>query len=642
MNIFQKVYFYTFIVGFFCALIILNNRRIYENQNRKVETILDFQEILQYTKLNNIPFEQFLQLAKKLNIISFAIPEITLEDLAESKIVYVNSISEIQTNDFPTIKDKIDPYSSVLSIPKRKNAEKICKILKLYFPNLFCSVNYYKSIIIIPVKKEDALKIPLGILNVPQNPIKEKINLIINNGFKIVPRLTYVPFETKASIVERIRDVKLIRGSSILIFYGDKVIGFPHLTKELYDSIKKFKLKVGVIEFFKQEGIEDVIKNIPDKIFIVHSISEKELLLFKPESYSRRFIRAVRERNIRFLYIRIFKEVPQDFSNQVNFDYISSIIKGLKNEGFIISEVYSKMNFKQNYFLVILTMLGCISYIALLLTAYVRPKILLDFLFISISIILLIVFINSIHFHMLISLLASILIPILSLNLIFLNTTTWEKISEKIKLKDSILFWVKLTLLNIVGGIFISAMLSKNEFFSKVEEFRGVKLALIIPLIASIIIYLKNIKGIKLKQLLVRNFHFYDAFGWAFFVAVIGIMLIRSGNPSILPSIPFEELVRNSLELFFKIRPRTKEFLIGHPFLILSTFPFFSKRMSPFLIIIGFIGQISIVNSFCHIHTPIILTFLRTFIGIGLGGILGIVLWTIIYGFFKLKLFGRS
>ena len=44
------------------------------------------------------------------------------------------------------------------------------------------------------------------------------------------------------------------------------------------------------------------------------------------------------------------------------------------------------------------------------------------------------------------------------------------------------------------------------------------------------------------------------------------------------------------------------------------------------LLLVGVIGQVGMLNSFCHLHTPIRVTLLRTWNGLWLGALLGLIL----------------
>jgi len=85
------------------------------------------------------------------------------------------------------------------------------------------------------------------------------------------------------------------------------------------------------------------------------------------------------------------------------------------------------------------------------------------------------------------------------------------------------------------------------------------------------------------------------------------IYILRTGNVYLgLPIPQFDEGMRRFLENMLVFRPRTKEFLIGHPALMLAAAVALSGywRISLPLVLIGCIGQISMINTFSHIHTP--------------------------------------
>jgi hypothetical protein len=97
--------------------------------------------------------------------------------------------------------------------------------------------------------------------------------------------------------------------------------------------------------------------------------------------------------------------------------------------------------------------------------------------------------------------------------------------------------------------------------------------------------------------------------------------------------------LRSLLDQLLIVRPRTKEFLIGHPALFLSVAlaPLWGRRVSLPLLWLGTIGQVSLINTFCHIHTPLSVSLLRAFNGLWTGILLGCVA-----AFITVKLARRS
>jgi len=110
------------------------------------------------------------------------------------------------------------------------------------------------------------------------------------------------------------------------------------------------------------------------------------------------------------------------------------------------------------------------------------------------------------------------------------------------------------------------------------------------------------------------------------------IYVMRTGNADVGAVLPFEQQLRNSLQDLLTVRPRTKEFMLGHPLLLLLLYTGYRDvRFIP-LLVLGAIGQVSMVNTFAHIHTPVVISLLRGFNGLWLGilgGLVLIVLWKI-------------
>ena len=73
------------------------------------------------------------------------------------------------------------------------------------------------------------------------------------------------------------------------------------------------------------------------------------------------------------------------------------------------------------------------------------------------------------------------------------------------------------------------------------------------------------------------------------------------------------------------IRPRTKELLM-HPVAILGLAGGWPVWAANLFILAGVIGQGSIMDSFAHYHTPLIITLLRTLNGLAFGAAIGFLL----------------
>jgi hypothetical protein len=195
-----------------------------------------------------------------------------------------------------------------------------------------------------------------------------------------------------------------------------------------------------------------------------------------------------------------------------------------------------------------------------------------------------------------------------------------------------------ISLVSLMGALTVVGLLSEREFMVKVAQFLGIKAAHSLPLLAIALLYaagafngpwrwpesrerarqnLGRVLGLRLEL-------WHVLIGCAA-LAVLGILLARTGNDPGVGVSGTELSFRNMLDRFL-VRPRTKEFLIGHPAL-LATLLLSARRpgRSIFipLAIIGAIGQVSMVNSFCHLHTPLLMTLVRTLNGLWLGVLVG-------------------
>ena len=179
----------------------------------------------------------------------------------------------------------------------------------------------------------------------------------------------------------------------------------------------------------------------------------------------------------------------------------------------------------------------------------------------------------------------------------------------------------------LLGAVLIIGILSDITFLTGIERFLGIKVSFIIPiLLIGLFFYLRpnRIQStfFVLKRLYyapVRTAGLMSIFALVIFLMVL---IIRSGNFFVFPRFLLEEQFRQSLESIFYVRPRTKEFLIGYPFLLIA-FMYVDGKISRlwiwFFNIVGSIALISVINSFCHLHTPLQVSLYRSVLGLLLG-----------------------
>lgn len=191
---------------------------------------------------------------------------------------------------------------------------------------------------------------------------------------------------------------------------------------------------------------------------------------------------------------------------------------------------------------------------------------------------------------------------------------------------------ISVALLLISGGM-IAALLGSPEYYLNNWTFRGVKLSLVLPMVfvAGLIlasVYKKRTLT-EYRALIVNAYHKIRWYHMVFFgaVAVVAaVYVIRSGNVN---HISFAEVYfRNLLTEVFVARPRTKEFLVGWPSLVLYVYYAKTGRSKLLQYVFAFGASIlfaSTVNTFCHVFTLAETMFLRVFTGALFGAVVTLI-----------------
>lgn len=167
----------------------------------------------------------------------------------------------------------------------------------------------------------------------------------------------------------------------------------------------------------------------------------------------------------------------------------------------------------------------------------------------------------------------------------------------------------------------------------EMQIFRGVKVTFLLPIILVSIIYIQKFPFFGHVVASDRDFvQFVKKFcsvqiklgllAGLGILAIVGYVFIgRSGNNG-APIPAFEIALRRFLEDTMYARPREKEFLFGHPAILLSLAALYRKwpQILHYLLILAVtIGQGSMVETFAHMRSPFILSFIRGLDGLAAG-----------------------
>lgn len=177
------------------------------------------------------------------------------------------------------------------------------------------------------------------------------------------------------------------------------------------------------------------------------------------------------------------------------------------------------------------------------------------------------------------------------------------------------------------GALMLGAMLSGIDYYVNNLIFRGIKLSLFFPVVFSIFayyfIFLRNENKTVLQEIVsVANakISVYWLVIFGVFAAAGAIYIIRSGNVNEISGL--ESWMRTTITEIFAARPRTKEFLIGYPCLVLFVYYVKNTNVKVVSFITGVGSSIlaaSVTNTFCHVFTDLTTIYMRVVNGLVIG-----------------------
>src|SRR6056297_2287040 len=628
----KKILYLVIILTLIVSLIGIRGRIMVEQSNNNVEMAFDYKSLLEMRdEYDNQTLA--LQDLKNAGINSIALTPIDLKRLIKRGQVVHLTISDI--NKRKILEDNQSAFWQEFTLGEQ-SAFLVFEAKNNYYNNLyyfkeelnlsFEEVNG-KNIVFFPFWKEDYLSLDVGF-------DRELIDTIKENDLNVVYR-----FDNLDNNDINYNLLSTLAANSTIVFAGQEILGHPDEIDKTAQLMQENNNTFGFIEAIigVQKGEDKLAKKLDYNIVRVHSITQEEMNIYSTSKIVDRYMRAVRERNIRFFYMRPIIKEDKDFSavKTLNTEYIDRLKERLVSAGYNISKAEPYQPFSNSSIYLIFTALGILAGGVLLLIEIFKIKEeLLQYILIVLGIIgifLTYFFLDLYFFRTGLALGSSIIFPSLAVI---------AQLLRKSKVKN-IFNYIKAALITLSGAVFIVSALADISYLTKINQFRGVKLAFIMPLLIITFYYFMEyivrekdttIKdklfelldvNLKLKHLIILGF-----------IGLAGIYyILRTGNFPILDIPAIEERFRVILEDLLYVRPRFKEFLIGHPAFIIALYYFTQLKKNYglyFLGLLAVIGQLNILNSFAHIHTPVLISLLRTIHGLWLGLLIGLVVVFII------------
>lgn len=497
---------------------------------------------------------------------------------------------------------------------------------------------------------------------------KDKIKEIREGGLKVFARPSNYKLWTSEIYIDALFDdfKKLDIIPPVLIFPGDEILGFPN-NSNVREFMQENDIKLGMIEtavqreHIEQKGLNELARDLDYnavRIFSVWPYIQERFKFYNyegAEEIENTLYRAVTERNIRLIYFKPFKENKVSYVTEFK-EYekmFSRFEKRIAAHDISIGRSSVMNSNRVRLSKQTLMGWGIVAVAVLLLSSLFKMSSKVKYILLGLGMLFVpgAYFIKPILMAKLMALSASIVFPSFAMAVVCKECKSYfddEDKSPKLwkTMVTSAIVLVKATAISLLGGLFVGNILSGTEFLLEMDIFRGVKISQMLPIVIYLALYIayfgyknKNIERANpslrlndLKTLLFEDVKIIYVVFSALILVVGYIYIARTGHETNIQPSNFEMIARNLLEERLLARPRTKEFLLAFPMLMVAVY-FARNKYKLFAFsagLVAVIGQTSVANTFSHLRTPLYLSFTRTVYGLGMGIILGVIYIAII------------
>lgn len=626
----KQIGWFFVITGVLCSLFLWSQRMQSEADYNHVKMIVNYSDVVAMANANDLTEEEFAQMLQQRGVSAVLFKEWSLGSLNANGQIAIEVGNNIEYASFAdAISDKvpITAANAYIALLDKEIASQVKEHVLLKVP----SANYYSGnvdIITIPIMVPNGdSEVITALNNVKEIGVGFDLNGITRMsdlGLGIVPQLRSWANPTDESLRKAFTEIEEMPNMEYLLFNDKAIPGYPNKIRAVANLLKddagNSKITIGTIEFSDQKGLNQLGVLLNKDVIRLHTIANTEMTNMTPDTALDRWLLAARERNMRSLLVRFFDITMPGSNLQGNLEYIESIQQGLLDSGFVLDQTYRKpASVYTNNLLLALIGVGVAAGVMLILLEMRLPKLSILVMLSGTAVWLALLLVDPIMAKKMMSLLSVITFPTLSC-LLFMKP-------EASSVRKAVLTLLKMCAISYIGAILMVGMMADILFMLKLDQFIGVKLAHVVPIVAvPFILYIWNEEKplTFVKQLLEKALDYK----WTILgvlVAVAGVIyLSRTGNSGAELSAA-ESAMRTFLNDVMGVRPRSKEFLIGYPFALLL-FWMGASRKNWLLTIPAIIGQVSLVNTYAHIHTALIMSVQRSLNGLILGIAVGLLL----------------
>ena len=633
-----------------CAFVAISRARV-ERQTRRVEIAMDYNDFLSFARSYNYNPRLLLLQMRRAGLTSLALTEELGGSLINSSSTDATAISgegllgssRLAPVANPTLaalvrRHEVRAGSIYLIVYDKATFERYLQQLPLHFERSSIHVLHNSAPYVIGLRTQidyfasTALGIPA-----------QQVALARRQGLFIIPRFQNDERLQDGQIAQMFDDLHAGKWISTVIFFGlrNQVLGFPDHVRDTAQVLKTRKYtSYGEIETYDasqvQKGNVELARLIPGHVVRVQAISKTELDKLTVPQIVSRYELGVRERNVRVVYLRPFPHQYNGMSiEQTNVEMVRELADTLRSHGFTLGRATPIPLYRGNSAIAVgLAVLAVPSIFVLLLGwfGWYRP-----WLAIAAYALTAIVYLGgyATHHDLLarsaLALCGALLFAAAAFSVLGPAFSQEPAPTFNGQIVRSLRWTLLATGVALLGALVVVGVMSSPLTMEEVEPFRGVKLLYVVPPLAALALYLFTDRfdsGIRsAREAFAAPIRIYQLLLAVVVLGAGALVLMRSGNQSDIAPSGFELSLRHHLTALLSVRPRFKQFVVGFPFLMLLPALRRSDRRAGGIILslaIG-VGIGDIIDTFSHLHTPLLIAVVRVFLGLVIGAIIGAI-----------------
>ena len=603
----SKFFLIVAVLTLIAASISVDKRVKIEGANKDVLLVAESDTIQSIAAAQGLTLDEALTKLQKYGLNGIVIPEDTIGELLLDGKAHLSGV--VVQNETQTSSISFDDDATV---------QRVVRGLSIRYGKLVQSKSIREGKLALPPIDGDTLRAT----SIGLNP--QVVAAAQRHHLTIVGRYSNPVGISAKAITETIGWAKEM-GVKIFLPQGDQVLGRREALDVTKEALIANEMLYASPEFAKLGGDQEMLVKMPERVIRLHAAQKEELDKLSPEGALERYVKAAKERNMRVLLLRSLTEAsvaPLDSFGE----FVGTISDGLTKKGLTLGEPqpYPEPNVPK----AIKILIGLFGGLA---TLWVAVKMFGDQKGLILGSLGALGATAGAAMHG-----AGLEASALLLSMVFpIGSYYWLKENKP----NPFIALGGLAFLSIIGGLCVAGLMNSTAYYIRAEVFSGVKISVFLPIIVVGIVAFADFNDFKKSM--------KDPISWGaaatgiLILGVLGVIWMRSGNDNPNTVSGGELAFRGILETVLPVRPRSKEFLMGFPALVVVLFVLSAVKYDPLRlgkfsgwvslgIMLGFVGLTDSVNTLCHLHTPVKVSVERDIIGLIIGSGIGLGVWVVV------------